>query len=40
MNLFVAGVKIFVDPKAVMYLLGCRMDYVVSRITQSDPIRF
>ena len=25
-----AGVKIFVDPKAVMYLLGCRMDFVVS----------
>ena len=26
----VPGVKIFVDPKAVMYLLGCRMDFVVS----------
>mmetsp|Transcript_80242 Transcript_80242/g.215022 ORF Transcript_80242/g.215022 Transcript_80242/m.215022 type:complete len:155 (+) Transcript_80242:46-510(+) len=24
------GVKIFVDPKAVMYLLGSRMDFVVS----------
>ena len=26
----VTGVKIFVDPKAVMYLVGCRMDFVVS----------
>ena len=26
----VTGVRIFVDPKAVMYLVGCRMDFVVS----------
>eukprot|EP00291_Cryptomonas_curvata_P004940 CAMPEP_0172206060 /NCGR_PEP_ID=MMETSP1050-20130122/32993_1 /TAXON_ID=233186 /ORGANISM="Cryptomonas curvata, Strain CCAP979/52" /LENGTH=159 /DNA_ID=CAMNT_0012885071 /DNA_START=304 /DNA_END=784 /DNA_ORIENTATION=- len=24
----VNGVKVFVDPKAVMYLVGCRMDFV------------
>lgn len=25
-----AGVKVYVDPKAVMYLVGSRMDFVVS----------
>ena len=33
-DMYVTGVKIFVDPKAVMYLLGCRMDYVVSLMHQ------
>jgi Fe-S cluster assembly iron-binding protein IscA len=30
LSLVVTGVKVFVDPKAVMYLVGCRMDFVVS----------
>ncbi len=30
LSLVVTGVTIFVDPKAVMYLVGCRMDFVVS----------
>jgi len=26
------GVKIFIDPKSVMYLLGCEMDYVEDKL--------
>ena len=32
----IAGVQVFIDPKAVMYLVGCRMDFVVSSFLVSS----
>lgn len=31
----VEGVKVFVDPKAIMYLLGTEMDYKTDKFTSS-----
>ena len=31
----VEGVKVFIDPKAIMYLLGTEMDYKVDKFTSS-----
>ena len=31
----VEGVNVFIDPKAIMYLLGTEMDYKVDKFTSS-----
>ena len=31
----VEGVNVFIDPKAIMYLLGTKMDYKVNKFTSS-----
>jgi iron-sulfur cluster assembly protein len=31
----VEGVNVFIDPKAIMYLLGTKMDYKVDKFTSS-----